>query len=72
MFTMDTLSEYAVRRSKVYYTAFIDTSSRDSGYFSTRFAQLGIRDHEALPTIISLRDVECKGFDAPLLVLSPE
>jgi hypothetical protein len=27
MFTMDTLSEYVVRRSKVYFTAFIDTSS---------------------------------------------
>ncbi|KAI9441600.1 hypothetical protein H4582DRAFT_2073767 [Lactarius indigo] len=45
--------------------------SRDSIYFSTRFAQLGIRDHEALPTIISIGDVERKDFEALLSVLYP-
>ncbi|KAH9175001.1 hypothetical protein EDB89DRAFT_429995 [Lactarius sanguifluus] len=45
--------------------------SRDSVYFSTRFAQLGIRDHEALPTIISLGDVERNDFDAFLSILYP-
>ena len=33
---------------------------------------LDIRDHEALPTIISLGGVECKDFDAFLSVLYPE
>ncbi|KAI0250023.1 hypothetical protein BJV78DRAFT_1128651 [Lactifluus subvellereus] len=46
--------------------------SRDSEYFSTRFAQLGIRDHEALPTIISLGDIERKDFEAFLSVIYPE
>jgi hypothetical protein len=46
--------------------------SRDSTYFSTRFPQLGIRDHEALPTIISLGDIESKDFDAFLSILYPE
>ena len=46
--------------------------SRDSVYFSTRFAQLGIRDHEHSSTIISLGDVECKDFEAFLSVLYPE
>ncbi|KAH9006216.1 hypothetical protein EDB86DRAFT_696514 [Lactarius hatsudake] len=45
--------------------------SRDSVYFSTRFAQLGIRDHEALPTIISLGDVERNDFEAFLSILYP-
>ncbi|KAI9465231.1 hypothetical protein BJY52DRAFT_1209647 [Lactarius psammicola] len=45
--------------------------SRDSIYFSTRFAQLGIRDHEALPTIISISDIERKDFEALLSVLYP-
>ena len=45
--------------------------SRDSIYFSTRFAELGIRDHEALSTIISICDVERKDFDALLSVLYP-
>ena len=45
--------------------------SRDSVYFSTRFAKLGIRDHEALPTIISIGDVERKDFEALLSVLYP-
>ncbi|KAH9073517.1 hypothetical protein EDB83DRAFT_2219399 [Lactarius deliciosus] len=45
--------------------------SRDSVYFSTRFAQLGIRDHEALPTIISIGDIERKDFEALLSVLYP-
>ncbi|KAI9441605.1 hypothetical protein H4582DRAFT_1810947 [Lactarius indigo] len=45
--------------------------SRDSVYFSTRFAQLGIRDHEALPTIISIGDTERKDFEALLSVLYP-
>lgn len=46
--------------------------SRDSVYFSTRFAQLGVRNHEALSTIISLGDVECEDFEAFLSVLYPE
>jgi hypothetical protein len=46
--------------------------SRDSVYFSTRFDQLGIRDHEALPVAISLSDIECKDFDAFLSILYPE
>ncbi|KAH8996885.1 hypothetical protein EDB92DRAFT_1539674 [Lactarius akahatsu] len=45
--------------------------SRDSVYFSTRFAQLSIRDHEALPTIISLGDIERNDFEALLSVLYP-
>jgi hypothetical protein len=46
--------------------------SRDSVYFSTRFAQLGVRDHEAISTIVSLGDVECDDFEAFLSVLYPE
>ena len=46
--------------------------SRDSNYFSTRFAQLDIRDHKPLPTIISLGDIEVKDFDAFLSILYPE
>ncbi|KAH9064020.1 hypothetical protein EDB87DRAFT_1557548, partial [Lactarius vividus] len=46
--------------------------SRDSAYFSTRFAQLEVRDHETLSTIVSLGDVECKDFEAFLCVLYPE
>jgi BTB/POZ domain len=46
--------------------------SRDSVYFSTRLAQLGIREHEALPIIISLGDVERKDFEAFLSVIYPE
>ena len=46
--------------------------SRDSTYFSTRFAQLDIRDHEPLPTIISLGDIETKDFDTFLSILYPE
>ena len=46
--------------------------SRDSTYFFTRFAQLNIRDHEPLPTIISLGDIESKDFDAFLSILYPE
>ncbi|KAF8270190.1 hypothetical protein EI94DRAFT_1798413 [Lactarius quietus] len=45
--------------------------SRDSVYFSTRFAQLGIRDHEALPTIISISGIERNDFEALLSVLYP-
>ncbi|KAI9465232.1 hypothetical protein BJY52DRAFT_1113933 [Lactarius psammicola] len=45
--------------------------SRDSVYFSTRFAQLGIRDYEALPTIISIGDIERKDFEALLSILYP-
>ncbi|KAH9032571.1 hypothetical protein EDB85DRAFT_1202041 [Lactarius pseudohatsudake] len=45
---------------------------RDSVYFSTRFAQLGIRDHEASSTIVSLGDVECEDFEAFLSVLYPK
>ncbi|KAH8996889.1 hypothetical protein EDB92DRAFT_1942502 [Lactarius akahatsu] len=43
--------------------------SRDSVYFSTRFAQLGIRDHEALSTIISIGDIKRNDFEALLSVL---
>jgi len=46
--------------------------SRDSEYFSTRFAQLGVRAHEALSTIVLLPDVECEDFEAFLSVLYPE
>ena len=46
--------------------------SRDSVYFSTRFAQLGVRDHEASSTIVSLGDVEYKDFEAFLSVLYPQ
>ncbi|KAI0295202.1 hypothetical protein BC826DRAFT_288243 [Russula brevipes] len=46
--------------------------SRDSVYFSTRFNQLDTRDHEALPTIISLDDIERKDFDAFLSIFYPE
>jgi hypothetical protein len=46
--------------------------SRDSVYFSTRFDQLGTRDHEALPIIISLGDIERKDLDAFLSILYPE
>jgi len=42
-----------------------------SVYFSTRFAQLGIPDHEPLSTIISLDDVERSDFDALLSILYP-
>ncbi|KAH9175013.1 hypothetical protein EDB89DRAFT_1883674 [Lactarius sanguifluus] len=45
--------------------------ARDSVYFSKRFAQLDIRDHEALPIIISIGDVERKDFEALLSVLYP-
>ncbi|KAH8996872.1 hypothetical protein EDB92DRAFT_1793222, partial [Lactarius akahatsu] len=45
--------------------------ARDSVYFSKRFAQLDIREHEALPTIISIGDVERKDFEALLSVLYP-
>jgi hypothetical protein len=46
--------------------------SRDSEYFSARFAQLGIHDHEALPITISLGNIERKDFDAFLSILYPE
>jgi hypothetical protein len=46
--------------------------SRDSAYFSTKFSQLDVRDHESLTTIISLGDVERKDFEAFLSVLYPE
>ncbi|KAH9175004.1 hypothetical protein EDB89DRAFT_430172 [Lactarius sanguifluus] len=46
--------------------------SRDSVYFSTRFAQLGVRNHEASSTTVSLGDIERKDFEAFLSVLSPE
>ncbi|KAH9067671.1 hypothetical protein EDB87DRAFT_19689 [Lactarius vividus] len=45
--------------------------SRDSVYFSTRFTRLGVRDHEALPTIISLGDVERNDFEVLLSILYP-
>jgi hypothetical protein len=46
--------------------------SHHSTYFSTRLDQLGIREHEALPIIISLGDIERKDFEAFLSVLYPE
>ena len=46
--------------------------SRDSVYFSTRFDQLDIRDHEALTIAISLSNVERKDLDAFLSILYPE
>ncbi|KAI0250026.1 hypothetical protein BJV78DRAFT_616049 [Lactifluus subvellereus] len=46
--------------------------SRDSAYFSTRFAQLAVRDHEALLTVVSMGDVDRKDFEAFLSVLYPE
>ena len=46
--------------------------SRDSTYFSTQFSQLDIRDHEPIPTTISLGDIEVKDFDALLSILYPE
>ncbi|KAF8270199.1 hypothetical protein EI94DRAFT_1571952 [Lactarius quietus] len=46
--------------------------SRDSDIFSTRFAKLDIRDHEALPTTISIDDVERNDFEALLSVLYPQ
>ncbi|KAH9174995.1 hypothetical protein EDB89DRAFT_429569 [Lactarius sanguifluus] len=45
--------------------------SRDSVYFSTRFTRLGVCDYEALPTIISIGDVERNDFEALLSVLYP-
>ncbi|KAH9051007.1 hypothetical protein EDB83DRAFT_1360111 [Lactarius deliciosus] len=45
--------------------------SRDSAYFSTRLAQLGTRDHEALTTLVSLGDVEREDFEALLSVIYP-
>ncbi|KAI9452806.1 hypothetical protein F5148DRAFT_496055 [Russula earlei] len=46
--------------------------SRDSAYFSTGLAQFDIRDHETLPTIISLDKIERNDFDAFLSVFYPE
>ena len=45
--------------------------SRDSVYFSTRFAKLDIHDHEALPTIISIGNIKRTDFEALLSVLYP-
>ena len=45
--------------------------SRDSVYFSSKFGQLDVRDHEPLGTIISLDDVERKDFEASLSVIYP-
>ncbi|KAI9508020.1 hypothetical protein F5148DRAFT_980543 [Russula earlei] len=45
--------------------------SRDSAYFSTGLAQFDIRDHETLPTIISLDKIERNDFDAFLSVFYP-
>jgi len=46
--------------------------ARDSDYFSSKFAQLDIDDHEPLHTIISLSDVERKDFEAFLSAIYPE
>ncbi|KAI9441606.1 hypothetical protein H4582DRAFT_1397524 [Lactarius indigo] len=46
--------------------------TRDSAYFSTRLAQLGTRDHEALATLVSLGDVEREDFEALLSVIYPK
>lgn len=45
--------------------------SRDSVYFSAKFSQLGVRDHEPLNTVISLSDVERNDFEAFLSVTYP-
>ncbi len=45
--------------------------SRDSVYFTSKFSQLGIRDHESLSTVISLSDVERNDFEAFLSVIYP-
>ncbi|KAI9441596.1 hypothetical protein H4582DRAFT_1933674 [Lactarius indigo] len=45
--------------------------SRDSEYFSTSFAKFGVRDHEALPSIISIISVKRNDFEALLSVLYP-
>ena len=45
--------------------------SRDSIFFSARFAKLGIQNHEALPTIIPMGDVERNDFEAFLSILYP-
>ena len=44
----------------------------ESIYFSTRFDQLGIRDHEALPITISLGNIERRDFDAFLSIRYPK
>jgi len=46
--------------------------SRDSAYFSSKFSQLDIRDHEPLRTVVSLGDTERNDFDAFLSILYPE
>jgi hypothetical protein len=46
--------------------------SRDSVYFSTKFTQLGVRDHEALRLVVSLGEVDRKDFEAFLSVIYPE
>jgi hypothetical protein len=46
--------------------------SRDSAYFSSKFSQLGARDHESLNNTVSLDDVERKDFEAFLSVIYPK
>jgi len=46
--------------------------ARDSVYFSTKFTQLGVRDHEPLRTIVSLGDLENQDFEALLSVIYPK
>ena len=55
----------------VHCTASIDTFLLATQSTSLRFAQLGIRDHEALPSIISIGDVGRNDFEALLSVLYP-
>ncbi len=45
---------------------------RDSVYFSTRFAELGVRDHYALSTIVPLEDVKREDFESILSILYPK
>ena len=76
-----TNSQWHARASSLTRTAQVDGMlycvhrfffSRDSVYFSTRLAQLGTRDHEALTTVISLGDVEREDFEALLAVIYPK
>jgi hypothetical protein len=65
---------YPLTRSQVDRTLYCVHQyffSRDSVYFSAKFSQLGVRDHESLNTIVSLGDVECKDFEAFLSVIYP-
>ncbi|KAH9022409.1 hypothetical protein EDB84DRAFT_1565007 [Lactarius hengduanensis] len=55
----------------VRFTAYIDTSLAMPSTSLHDFPQLSIHDHEALPTIISIGDIERKDFKGLLSVLHP-